>query len=195
MSLGRPKTLFKIRENSKFGGPLSSETKHAFLTAIEKNHGRQLRRYLATRMRNAAASDVGDLTQEVYLRLLRIEDHDAIRNPQAYLFTVASHVLHQHALRTAAAPETVEVTDVLGDLQSVTDLDPARQLELEQRFEDLGRALEHLSPRAYATLVMHRCDGVSLHEIAARFGVSYTMVKRYLSKALAFCQQNLNATE
>lgn len=41
--------------------------------------------------------------QEVYLRLLRVDDQDAIRNPQAYLFTVASHVLHQHALRQSSS--------------------------------------------------------------------------------------------
>src|SRR5262249_14808145 len=104
-------------------------------------------------MRNASA-DVGDLTQEVYLRLLRIDNHETIRNPQAYIFTIATHVLHQHALRNASTPETVEMTDVLSELQDAPELDPASQIELEHRFEALGRALEQHSPRAYATLVM-----------------------------------------
>jgi RNA polymerase sigma factor (sigma-70 family) len=173
---------------------LTTEAKHAFLTALEKTHGRQLRRYLAARMRNAAA-DVPDLTQEVYLRLLRIEDHETIRNPQAYLFTIASHVLHQHGLRRAAAPESVEIMDAVSELQNVPDTDPAMQVETEQRFEHLGRALLEHSPRAYATLVLHRCDGVPLQDIADQFGVSYTMAKRYLSKALLYCQQHLEESE
>ncbi len=173
---------------------MTSDTKHAFLTSLERTHGRQLRRYLAARLRNAAA-DVSDLSQEVYLRLLRIEHVDTIRNPQAYLFTVASHVLHQHGLRRAETPESAEVMDVLSDLQSLSNTDPAMQIELEQRFEALGNELLQHSPKAYATLLLHRCDGVPLHEIATRFGISYAMVKRYLSKALIFCQQRLEAAE
>jgi RNA polymerase sigma factor (sigma-70 family) len=165
-------------------------SKHAFLTSLEKTHGRQLRRYLAVRLRNAAA-DVQDLTQEVYLRLLRIDNHETVRNTQAYLFTVASHVLHQHGLRQAAAPESVEIMDIVMELQDLADTDPATLVEVEQRFEGLGRGLLEHSPRAYATLMLHRCEGVPLQDIAQRLGVSYTMVKRYLSKALTYCQLRL----
>jgi len=168
---------------------LDEEAKREFLTAIEKTHGRQLRRYLAAR--TSTLADVQDLTQEVYLRLLRVENHDAIRNPQAYLYTIASHVLYQHRLTRAAAPPWDETMDAAEEIRSAPDTDPARQVEAEQRFEQLGRALLQYSPRAYATLVMHRCDGVPLSEIAEKLGVSYTMVKRYLAKALLYCEQQL----
>jgi RNA polymerase sigma factor (sigma-70 family) len=169
---------------------LTTEQKRAFLAAIEQEHGRPLRRFLAARMRNANA-DVSDLVQEVYLRLLRIEDHETIRNPQAYLYTVASHVLHQYTLRQATIPQSMDPQDVVSALRAVPDTDPALGAEFEQRFEELGQALQRLSPRAYATLVMHRCDGVPLKEIGERLGVSRTMVKRYLARALSFCQQRL----
>jgi RNA polymerase sigma factor (sigma-70 family) len=168
---------------------LTIEAKQAFVTAIEKTHGRGLRRFLSARMRNA--SDVPDLVQEVFLRLLRIEDHETIRNPQAYLYTIASHVLHQHALRLSASTEAVRFVDVVAELGAGVDEDPAVEIETEQRFEALGRALEQYSPNAYATLVLHRCDGIPLKEIGPRLGVSYTMVKRYLAQALTYCQQRL----
>jgi RNA polymerase sigma factor (sigma-70 family) len=170
---------------------VTADQKYAFLTALEKTHGSQLRRFLAMRMRNSA-SDVSDLVQEVFLRLLRIDDHESIRNPQAYLYTIASHVLYQYALRQSATPETLDQGDLASDIRSATFIDPAVQVELEQRFEDLGRGLKELSPRAYATLILHRCDGVPLKDIAARFGVSRTMVKRYLARALSYCQQRLD---
>ena len=43
-----------------------------------------------------APSGVHDLMQAVYLRLLRMPRHEAVRNPQAYLFTVAHRVLYEH---------------------------------------------------------------------------------------------------
>ena len=167
-----------------------SETKRDFLTALEKSHGRQLRRYFCARMRNAAV-DVPDLMQEVFLRLLHVDNHEAIRNRQAYLYTVANHVLYHYTLRRSQASQAFAPVDGVVELESIANADPATQLEFEQHFEAVGRALEQSSPKAYATLIMHRCDGVPLREIGGRLGVSYSMVKRYLAKATAFCQQRL----
>src|ERR1700730_579901 len=179
--------------SSERGACVTTEAKQAFLTAIEKTHGRGLRRFLSARMRNAA--DVPDLVQEVFLRLLRVEDHETIRNPQAYLYTIASHVLHQHALRSSASTEVVRFADVVAELGAGVEEDPAVEVETEQRFEALGRALQQQSPNAYATLVLHRCDCIPLKEIGLRLGVSYTMVKRYLAQALTYCQQHLDQVD
>ena len=172
---------------------MTTEAKQAFLTIVEKTHGKGLRRFLSARTRIAA--DVPDLVQEVFLRLLRVDDHEAIRNPQAYLYTIASHVLHQHALRHSPIAESVRFTDVVADLTGMVEHDPSLQVDTEQRFEGLGRALERHSPNAYATLVLHRCDGIALKEIGPLLGVSYTMVKRYLAQALTYCQQWLEENQ
>jgi RNA polymerase sigma factor (sigma-70 family) len=180
-----------VKEPEMTGMPLQlPESKRAFLTAMQEAHGPRLRRYLAVRMRNSAA-DVPDLMQEVFLRLLRIDHHEVIRNPQAYLYTVAAHLLHQYTLRQSAAPKAFEA-DWESEMPSSTEADPARTVEMEQRFEAMGRALEKVSPRAYATLVMHRCNGVPLKEVADQMGISYRMAKRYLATALTFCREHLD---
>jgi RNA polymerase sigma-70 factor (ECF subfamily) len=170
---------------------VSPETKYAFVAAIEKSHGRQLRRYLGARMRNAAA-DVPDLVQEIFLRLLRIKDHDTIRNPRAYLYTVASHVLHQHALRETARPELIEIADVVSELQAVPDTDPVLQAELDQRFERIERGLRADAPAAFATFMLHRYHGLPLKEIARRLEVSEITTKRYLARALEYIEAKLD---
>jgi RNA polymerase sigma factor (sigma-70 family) len=172
---------------------MSAQNRYGFMAAIERSHGRQLHRYLSARMRQAA--DVPDLVQEIFLRLLRIKDHTAIRDPRAYLYTVASHVLHQYMLERSGAPETMNPFEVASRLQSDLVQDPAYEVEMVDRIEKFGRALEQLSPRSYATLMMYRCDGLSLDEIAARLGVSRPMVRKYLARAIAFCDRQLDATE
>ena len=166
--------------------------KHEFLTSIERSYGQRLRRFVAARLRNAAA-DAPDLTQEVYLRLLRISDHESIRNPQAYLFTVASHVLHEHALRQSKTFESVDLLEVESRLETDSHEDPATQVETEQAFEELGRSLQKLSPRAYATLILHRCEGLTLQQIGERLGVSRDQVKKYLARALLHVRNGLAA--
>jgi RNA polymerase sigma factor (sigma-70 family) len=169
---------------------LRSEAKHAFLTSVERTYGQRLRRFVSARLRNAVA-DTPDLMQEVYLRLLRIDDHEAIRNPQAYLFTVASHVLHQHALRQAATLERVDLSDIESRLLA-PDPDPAAEVETEQAFAELGRSLQQLSPKAYATLIWSRCEGLTLQQIGERLGVSRDQAKKYLSRALLHVRKGLS---
>lgn len=170
---------------------MTTETKRAFVTALAKSHGQKLRRYLAVRLRNAAA-DLPDLMQEVYLRLLRLDNHEAIRNSQAYLYTVASHVLRQHALRkmaTGAVPDVAEEAEEL----ILLDNDPASEFEAEERYERIGAKLKQASPRAYTTLVLHRWHGLPLEAISKHFGVSYSMTKKYLATALHYIETQLEA--
>jgi RNA polymerase sigma-70 factor (ECF subfamily) len=175
------------------GADLTVEEKQAFVTEIATRHGQRLRRYLAARLRNAA--DVSDLAQEVFLRLMRVPRHDSIRNPEAYVMTVAAHVLHQHSLRSATVPQALSPADALVDLQAAIETDPVAQIDAQQRLQSLDRALERLAPNVRATFVLHRRDGMTLEEIAVRLGVSRPMVKKYLAKAILQCAEQLKQEE
>lgn len=170
---------------------MASATKQHFLASIEKAHSPQLRRFLSARLRNASA-DVPDLVQEIYLRILRLKDHEAIRNPQAYLFTIASHVVHQYTLRRAVEPATMDPLNVVDGLETSSAPDPAEEADVEQRLEAMERALEIHSPRAYAVLVMYRCEGLTLKQIGERLGVSNVMARKYLERAIKYCDQFLD---
>lgn len=170
---------------------MAAEQTHTFVADIAAKYGRRLHRFLATRLRNAA--DVGDLAQEVYLRLLRLQRTDQIRNPEAYLLTVASHVLQQRALLGATTPETVDIMDSLVDAPIAQEDDPAAIVHLERRLAALDRALARLSPKARAVFVLHRRDGCTVDEIAARMGISRSMVKKYLAKAILQCSRQIKS--
>jgi RNA polymerase sigma factor (sigma-70 family) len=173
---------------------VTSDNPNTFMAALEKSHGRKLRRFLSARMRNAA-DDVPDLMQEIFLRLLRLKDHEAIRNPQAYLYTIASHVLYQHALQRTNRAEALDPLELASELESNTAADPADELDIRQRIEHVCRGLEAVSPRACATLLMYRCEGLTLQEIGERLGVSKPMARKYLLRAMAYCDEHLAELE
>src|SRR5262245_17963637 len=114
-------------------------------------YGKRLRRFLSARLRNAA--DAPDLAQEVFLRLLRTDRHEAIRSPEAYLFTVASHVLHQHAVLQATVPPVLDISDVFAELQSLSEDDPEARAVVQQRLEELERAIQRLPAREASVLL------------------------------------------
>jgi RNA polymerase sigma-70 factor (ECF subfamily) len=171
---------------------LSSDARHTFITTLAGSHGERLRRYLASRLRSAR-SDVPDLIQEVFLRLWRVPKPDTIQNPEAYLFTIANHVLHQYALRRSMTPAMLALVETVPT--TAVESDPVTQAEIDQRLQELDQALQGLSPRAHAALVLYRRDGFTLEEIARRLGVSRPMVKKYVARALLHCRQRMGMDE
>jgi len=162
--------------------------KRAFVADLATEHGRRLKRYLSARLRNP--SDVPDLAQEIYLRLLRLEQPGEIRSPEAYLFTVATNLVYEHTVRNSAIPPMVEL-ETLADRLPAEEADPAAHAAVRERFDALERAVRRLSPRMRTTLLMHRRDGFSLEEIGSQLGISRNVAKKYLAKALLYCRKNL----
>jgi RNA polymerase sigma factor (sigma-70 family) len=158
----------------------------SFVARLAVEYGDRLRRFLFTRARNSA--DVPDLAQEVFLRLMRVETHEIIRSPEAYLFTVASHVAHQHTLRETNAPRVVDVAEVFPELQVDSSQDPLERAETAQRIGRLKQALQQLPPKLSTTLLLHRFAGFSLEEIAVELGVARVTAAKYLAQALLHCR-------
>jgi DNA-directed RNA polymerase specialized sigma24 family protein len=125
---------------------LELRDKQALVADLEKQHGERLRRFLAYRLRASLATDVPDLVQEVFLRLLRIDHLETIRSSEAYLFTIAFHVLHQHLLRRSAVPEAVDISTLLNSMEASPESDPVLQAERLQHLEELQRALQERKP-------------------------------------------------
>jgi RNA polymerase sigma-70 factor (ECF subfamily) len=168
---------------------MSAEAARALISGLVATHGVKLRRFLLLRVRNAA--DVPDMLQEVYLRMLRVPNVESIRSPEAYLFTVAQHVVQQHSLRQSAAPPSIELSEMLNSARAVPDVDPVLDLDAQQCLEQLQSELDRLSPKLRATFLLHRRDGLSLDEISERLGTSLPMVKKNLMQALVQLRQRL----
>lgn len=172
---------------------LPVEDPQTLVAGLVATHGDQLQRFLVARVRNVA--DVPDMVQEVYLRMLRVPNVESIRSPEAYLFTVAQHVIYQHTLSQSTTPPLVELTQILKTPPAPSAADPALEADALQCLEELQRALDELSPKIRATFLLHRRDGLSIEEIGTRLGISRGMVKKYLMKALMHFRQRLERAE
>ncbi len=157
-----------------------------FVANMAARYGRRLRRFLSVRLRNAA--DVPDLAQEVFLRLLRVEGYENIRSPEAYLFTIASHVIQQHAVRRANEPLSLDIAEVFSELKTPSSEDPVDQAMQGQRLAALEHVLSSLPTRVATSLILHRVAGYSVQEVADQLGVSRETAKKYLSRAVEHCR-------
>src|SRR5271168_5194703 len=118
-----------------------------------------LQAFFYRRLRTKA--DAADLVQEVYLRMLRVSDPEAIRNPEGYLFTVAGNLLKENAAadRRQAQAADVEEADGVQPSPGVQGFDTA--LDSARRVERLCVVLKELSPKCCAAVILQYRYGLS----------------------------------
>lgn len=120
--------------------------------------------------------------------MLRVDRHESIRSPEAYLFTVARHVLHQHASRASAEHSTVDIAEVVAELHALAGDEPTAKAESAEGIARLESMLKELPPRVGAALVMHKVFGYTVQEIGDEFGVTRETAKKYLARAAEHCR-------
>ena len=133
-------------------------------------------------------ADAADLAQEVYVRMMRVRNTEEIRNPEAYLFTVASNLAKERRALHRRRGTTIDVEDAtvqseLADLPAFGE-----QIDAERRLRRLDEVLRQLPPKGQAAIVLKYVHGLSYDEIGERLGVSPRMVKKYLVQSLAHCR-------
>jgi len=152
-------------------------------------HGRALQAFFRRRIRSKA--DAPDLAQEVYLRMLRISDHEVIRNPVLYLYTVANNLVKEHAVLERRRANGIDIDQMPTEQQLEVLPTFDGDLDTAQRVERLRAVMKQLRPKCQAAVALRFMHGLSYPEIASRLGVSTQMAKKYVSQALSLCRRRM----
>ncbi len=132
-------------------------------------HEAKLRAWL--RGRFPAVTDVDDLVQEAYARLMEAHATGPIACPRALLFVTArnlalNHLRHQRVERPEGAAEI--------DALSVADerVGAPEAMAQAEDFQVLIRAIQALPERCRQIVTLRKIYGLSQKEVAERLGVS-----------------------
>lgn len=142
-----------------------------------------LHRYVLHRIQQKA--EVADLTQEIFERFLRIDKAEIVRNPQAYLFGIASHVVSDARMKEDKSLVTFdsEAASLAGEtLSRALPDDMADRVAVAQ---DLKFALSRLPATHRAVLLLVKRDGLSYEEAARRMQLTVATVTLYVFEARA----------
>lgn len=146
---------------------------------------RPLMRFLGRRI--PAHIDPEDLAQEVYLRLLRVQDLEIIQEPRAYLYHVARNIAAEW--RTRQQRLEGHSAEELDDLIDLTTPEVQAQQDLE--IQQLEQALKRLPPLTRAATYMKLHDGHTHEEIAGQLGITQRMVRKHLTVGYASLRRQL----
>ena len=131
-----------------------AEAKPSLVERLFADHRGALQAFFLRRIR--AKADAADLAQEVYVRMLRISDQDAIRNPVHYLYTVANNLVKEHAVLDRRHASGIDI-----DEAPRTSSSRRCRIRRGPRCEAAGRASRGRAQAAASE--MPRRGGAALH--------------------------------
>lgn len=144
-----------------------------------------LTRYLRRRL--PGRIDPQDLAQEVYVRLLRVEQLEQIKEPQAYLYRVASNVAAEWRMRAVhSKPHSDAELDALA-----AESTPESLLDDAQFSAQLDSALAKMTPMVRAVIYLKLREDLSHEQIAEHLGITPRMVRRTLTTGYAQLRANI----
>ncbi len=178
------------RHGAADSGPFSG------LESVYRDCRDQLLRFLIAR--TGDQEEALDVLQEVWVKL-RTSPTGPVSNARAYLFRMAQNLVVDHARarqrsmrrdrvwsdeRTQYYPGCADAVD--RDQQNAED-----RLLQQEEVDRLAAALETLPEGARRAFEMHKIEGLSHTEVAARLGISKSGVEKHMAVAMKYLRRAL----
>lgn len=141
------------------------------------------------RKRLGCIDHAADLAQDTFIRVLTQRNAPQLREPRAYLSTIARSLMIDMFRRRALEQAYLET---LAARPEALDISPETRFLIIETLLEIDQLLDGLGSRTREIFLMSQLDGLSYVEIARQLEVSVNTVKKHAVRALMHC---LLATE
>ncbi|WP_232020357.1 sigma-70 family RNA polymerase sigma factor [Methylocaldum marinum] len=156
-----------------------------FLSFLYVSHHGWLLGWLRKRL--GCPHHAADLAQDTFVRVMLKREFDTIREPRAYLTTIAHGLVVDHVRRQELERAYREAIIRLPEPDTPS---PETRLLLLETLIRIDALLNGLAPKARTAFLLSRLEGLSYPEIAKRLGVSLSSVEKYMAAAVRHCYLN-----
>ena len=125
-----------------------------------------------------------DLAQDTFLRMLRTDTPPVLREPRAYLTTIASRLCGQYFRRQALERAYLES---LAALEPEHVPSPESRLLVLEALDAVGQVLDGLGTRVREIFLLSQLDGLTYPQIATHMGLTVNVVQKAMLKAYRHC--------
>jgi len=163
--------------------------------AVFTNAYSNLRCFLFPRLPNSV--DIDDVIQDSFLKVMELEAHDHILDLDKYITRVVANKAIDLCRAKQRSPITFQNELLYNDKvinrfpQQPDKIDPESSISSQQRLRALLEKFDTLPLNWRTALFLNKWQQKTNAEIAAIIGVSDTMVKRYIKKAVGHCRATL----
>jgi RNA polymerase sigma factor (sigma-70 family) len=148
-----------------------------------------LMRYLRRNWRNR--NELADLRQEIYIRIFDAARAGVPADARRYLTVTARNLLidlvkHRQIVSIESVAD-IEALDVPADSAG-----PEREAAARDELRHVQAALERLPPRTREAVKLTYVEDLPMREIAARMGITKSMVSKHLASGMRALADELN---
>lgn len=158
-------------------------TPDVFLADRSESLRGALVRYFFRRVGNL--SEVDDLVQDVFLRIVRRGAASELEKFEGYVFKTAASVLADRARRRKVRHAALHVA-FEPEIHAGQTPGPERTVLEQEALQAVGVALLQLPERTRQVFVLRRIEGLSSPEVGRRLGISPSSVDKHMLKAMAW---------
>lgn len=156
-----------------------------FVEALYTAHHRWLVQWLRHKL--GGADHALDLAQDTFVRILSVQESGrelALREPRAYLTTVARRLLINHRQRHSLEQAYLAALALLPEPEAPS---PEHRLIILETLHEVDAMLSGLAAPAREAFLLSQLEGLTYAEIAVRLNVTIRTVKRYMAAAFEQC--------
>jgi RNA polymerase sigma factor (sigma-70 family) len=165
----------------------TEEPRAAVIERLFREHNEALIRFLRGRV--GSHNEALEVAQEAYVRLLSLDQPGAVSYLRAFLFKTAANIAIDRRRR-------IQNFDKGAGRELFTELTenrtPERQLSGEQTLRHLGALIERMPPKCREAFVLNQIQGLDAATIAHRLGITDSMVRKYVVRALLHCRAHMD---
>lgn len=160
---------------------LNAEAHRQIGTLYSEHHG-WLATWLGHKLncRNLGA----ELAQDTFLRILTARLPQDLREPRAYLTTIAKGLLNSHLRRKKLEQAYLEALAVLPEAVQPS---PEDRLAVLETLTEIDGILDKLPNKAKQVFLLAQLDGLCYADICALMNLSLSTVKRHMVLAFRRC--------
>lgn len=147
----------------------------------EEHHG-WLKSWLRKRLGDT--EQAADLAQDTFVRVLMLRKFDDLRQPRAYLSSIARSLMIDGMRRRRLEQAYLET---LSSRDSPVEASPEQRLLVIETLMEIDRLLDGLGQRTRSVFLLAQLEGLSYVEIGRRLELSIGTVRKHAIRAMTHC--------
>ncbi len=178
-------------EAASADGEARDRTAHSErIERLFREHNDSLVRFVLARLHSEA--EAHEIVQEAYVRLLKLDEPDAVSYLRAFMYRTAANLVQDRLKQRQRRSE-------LRQLLVFDNPEPSADVELTVDADDalkvIRQAIGEMPPKCRTAFLLHRVHEVPVAEVAERMNLSVRMVRLYIARALAHCRERLDTLQ
>jgi RNA polymerase sigma-70 factor (ECF subfamily) len=156
--------------------PPIEESRHLWVERLFSEHNASLVKFLRTRLRSN--EEAREVAQEAYVRLLQLDQPQAVSYFRAFLFKTAGNIAIDR-LRKDARDRSRTVFPFFETEAPSTERTELRRETIRQ----VSECIDELPPKCRKAFLLSRIYGMTTREVASQMHMTPRMIRNYLVQA------------